>query len=64
MAPYQTILKRLSIRKMNQAMGDPSMFTVKRRPKAFLLLNKPRGQFQDIAHRNRYWKNNLRKSCA
>ncbi len=37
---------------------------VKRRPKAFPLLNKPREQFQEIAHRNRYWKNNPRKSCA
>ena len=37
---------------------------VKRRPKAFPLLNKPREQFQEIAHRNRYWKNNPRKSHA
>jgi len=37
---------------------------VKRRPKAFPLLNKPRHQYRDIAHRNRYWKNNPRKSCA
>jgi len=37
---------------------------VKRRPKAFPLLNKPRDQFQEIAHRNRYWKNNPRKSRA
>src|ERR1035441_591942 len=35
---------------------------VKRRPKAFPLLNRPRDQFQEIAHRNRYWKNNPRKS--
>jgi len=37
---------------------------VKRRPKAFPLLNKPRDQFKDIAHRNRYWKSNPRKSRA
>lgn len=37
---------------------------VKRRPKAFPLLNKPRDQFKEVAHRNRYWKNNPRKSCA
>jgi hypothetical protein len=37
---------------------------VKRRPKAFPLLNKPRDQFQEITHRNRYWKNNPRKSRA
>jgi hypothetical protein len=37
---------------------------VKRRPKAFPLLNKPRHQFREIAHRNRYWKSNPRKSRA
>ena len=35
---------------------------VKRRPKPYPLLNKPRGKFKDIAHRNRYWKNNPRKT--
>jgi hypothetical protein len=37
---------------------------VKRRPKAFPLLNRPRRQFKEVTHRNRYWKNNPRKSCA
>jgi hypothetical protein len=37
---------------------------VKRRPKAFPLLNKPRDKFKEIAHRNRYWKSNPRKSYA
>jgi Transposase DDE domain len=37
---------------------------VKRRPKAFPLLNKPRHQFKEITHRNRHWKNNPGKSCA
>src|SRR5205809_3864963 len=31
---------------------------VKRRPKPYPLLNKPRRKFKDVAHRNRYWKNN------
>lgn len=35
---------------------------VKRRPKPYPLLNKPRRQFKEIAHRNRYWKNNPRKT--
>ena len=35
---------------------------VKRRPKAFRLLNRPRRQFKEICHRNRYWNNNPRKS--
>jgi hypothetical protein len=29
---------------------------VKRRPKPYPLLNKPRRKFEEIAHRNRYWK--------
>ena len=37
---------------------------VKRRPKAFPLLNRPRDQFREISHRNRYWKSNPRKPCA
>ena len=35
---------------------------VKRRPKPYPLLNKPRRQFKEIAHRNRYWKNNPRNT--
>jgi hypothetical protein len=35
---------------------------VKRRPKPYPLLNRPRHQFKEIAHRNRYWKNNPRKT--
>ena len=37
---------------------------VKRRPKPFPLLNTARDQFQEVPHRNRYWKNNPRKSNA
>lgn len=37
---------------------------VKRRPKPFPLLNRPRNKFKQIPHRNRYWKNNPRKSKA
>jgi IS4 transposase len=37
---------------------------VKRRPKPFPLLNRPRRRFKEIPHRNRYWKNNPRKSSA
>ncbi len=35
---------------------------VKRRPKPYPLLNKPRHQFKDIPHRNRFWKNHPRKT--
>jgi hypothetical protein len=37
---------------------------VKRRPKPYALLNKPRHQFKEIPHRSRYRKNNPRKSTA
>lgn len=37
---------------------------VKRRPKPHPLLNRPRDCFRTIPHRNRYWKNNPRKSRA
>jgi hypothetical protein len=33
---------------------------VKRRPKPFPLLNRPRRSFHETPHRNRYWKNNPR----
>lgn len=33
---------------------------LKRRPKAYPLLNQPRRKFRTNAHRNRYWKNNPR----
>ena len=35
---------------------------VKRRPKPFPLLNRPRHQYKEITHRNRYWKNKPRKT--
>jgi hypothetical protein len=35
---------------------------VKRRPKPYPLLNRPRRQFKEIPHRNRYWKNNPRNN--
>lgn len=35
---------------------------VKRRPKPYPLLNRPRNHFKEIPHRNRYWKTHPRKS--
>lgn len=37
---------------------------VKRRPKPGTYLTKPRHKFKDTQHRNRYWKNNPRKTRA
>jgi len=33
---------------------------VKRRPKPFPLLTKPRHQYKELAHRNRHWKSKPR----
>jgi len=35
---------------------------VKRRPKPCAWLTKPRHRYKDAQHRNRYWKNNPRKT--
>ena len=35
---------------------------IKRRPKPYPLLNKPRRKFKEIPHRTRYWKGHPRKS--
>lgn len=37
---------------------------VKRRPKPYARLNKPRRLYTETPHRNRFWKNNPRKSRA
>ena len=37
---------------------------VKRRPKPFPLLTKPRGRFRETAHRNRHWKSRPRNYRA
>ena len=37
---------------------------VKRRPKAYPLLNQPRHQFVEISHRSRYWKGRPRNYRA
>ena len=36
----------------------------KRRPKPFPLLTKPRHQYKETCHRNRYWKNRPRNYRA
>ena len=61
------ILELLEVIARDQVPDRPDRIeprAVKRRPKAFPLLNKPRDQYQEIFHRNRYWKSNPRKSCA
>ena len=63
----QLILELLGVIARDQVperLGRREPRAVKRRPKAFPLLNKPRDKFKEIFHRNRYWKNNPRKSRA
>jgi IS4 transposase len=45
-----------------ERFGRSEPRAVKRRPKPFPLLNRPRHAFKEVPHRNRYWKNNPRKS--
>ncbi len=45
-----------------ERFGRSEPRAVKRRPKPYPLLNRPRGSFKEIPHRNRYWKSNPRKS--
>jgi len=63
----QLILELLEVIARDQVPERPDRReprAVKRRPKAFPLLNKPRDKFKEIFHRNRYWKSNPRKSRA
>jgi IS4 transposase len=47
-----------------ERFGRSEPRAVKRRPKPYPLLNRPRKRFKEIPHRNRYWKNHPRKSRA
>lgn len=64
---HQLILHLLRVMARDRVPERPSRReprAVKRRPKALPLLNKPRDQFKEIYHRNRYWKSNPRKPRA
>jgi hypothetical protein len=56
------LLRVIACDQLPERPGRREPRAVKRRPKPYPLLNKPRHQFKDIAHRNRYWKNNPRKT--
>ena len=56
------LLKVIASDQVPDRPGRREPRAVKRRPKPYPLLNKPRRKFKDIAHRNRYWKNNPRKT--
>ncbi len=48
--------------RLPERSGRSEPRAVKRRPKPFPLLNRPRETFKEVPHRNRDWKNNPRKS--
>ena len=56
------LLEVIARDQLPERFGRSEPRAVKRRPKPFPLLNRPRDSFKEIPHRNRYWKNNPRKS--
>ena len=63
----QLILQLLEVIARDEVPDRPDRIeprALKRRPKPFALLKKPRDQFQEVGHRNRFWKSNPRKSYA
>ena len=61
--PDPLILLRLTQGHAHRVGNRPNRVeprAIKRRPKPYPLLNRPRRQFRDIPHRSRYWKNKPR----
>ena len=59
---FEKLLEVIARDLLPERFGRSEPRAVKRRPKPFPLLNRPRSTFKQIPHRNRYWKNNPRKS--
>jgi hypothetical protein len=55
---WEQLIRTILSDKVPRRPGRTEPRAVKRRPKAYPLLNKPRRQFKEIPHRNRYRKNN------
>jgi hypothetical protein len=55
------LLEVIADDRLPERSGRHEPRAVKRRPKPYPLLNRPRKQFKEIPHRNRYWKNHPRK---
>jgi hypothetical protein len=56
------LLRVIALDQLPDRPGRAEPRAVKRRPKPYPLLNHPRRKFKEIPHRNRYWKNNPRKT--
>jgi DDE family transposase len=59
---WDKLLEVIAHDRLPDRSGRHEPRAVKRRPKPYPLLNRPRKKFKEIPHRNRYWKNNPRKS--
>ena len=57
-----TLLKILAKDKVPDRPGRQEPRAVKRRLKPYPLLDRPRGKFREIPHRNRYTKKNTKNS--
>ena len=58
----EKLLQAIARDLLPERFGRSEPRAVKRRPKPYPLLNRPRHSFKEVPHRNRYWKNNPRKS--
>lgn len=56
------LLRVIALDQVPDRPGRREPRAVKRRPKPYPLLNKPRHQFKEVTHRSRYWKNNPRNA--
>ena len=59
---YNKLIEVIARDQLPERFGRCEPRAVKRRPKPYPLLNRPRKQFKEVPHRNRYWKNHPRKS--
>ena len=59
---WDKLIEVIARDRLPERSGRHEPRAVKRRPKPYPLLNRPRESFKEIPHRNRYWKNNPRKS--
>ena len=57
----EKLLEAIARDRLPERSGRSEPRAVKRRPKPYPLLNRPRKSFKEIPHRNRYWKNHPRK---
>ncbi|MGH7942746.1 MAG: transposase [Limisphaerales bacterium] len=61
---FDRLLEIIARDRLPERSGRHEPRALKRRPKPYPLLNRPRRLFKETPHRNRYWKNHPRKSRA